>query len=256
MTIPGSDHHVPDCLWVWHWEEFQYPGYPPGTSESNPPVRGFHVNWADMKIGEDDPRINTSAQAMCDSRSFRLYRNHDPQELDLRRDEIDKRPDIEPISHYTTSEEMTTTNRRQADTEHNEQQQQQQQQQPRPRSPGKPRLRRHGRGQSLLEKLSTALVINDHDQQTAEGLSGSEGSFGPSLADARSRVYCDMETKTLHPFCEGGGGSMNGQGAGEGEGVRPCFDFEGSNMLRGPGVQKRQAPRVQDWRVIRRQGGR
>lgn len=253
MTIAGSDNHVPDCLWVWHWEECQYPGYPPGTSESNPPVRGFHVNWADMKIGKDDPRLNTSAQAMCDSRSFRLYKNHDPQELDLRRDEIDKKPDIVPISHYMTSEETTTTNRRQAHTEHNEEQQQQQQ---RPRSPGKPRRRRHGRGQSLLEKLSTALVINDHEQQTAEGLCGSEGSFGPSFADARSRVYCDMETKTLHPFCKGGGGSMNGQGAGEGDGVRPCFDFEGSNMLRGPGVQKRQAPRVQDWRVSRRQGGR
>lgn len=245
MTVPGSDNHSPDCLWVWDWEESRYPGYPPGTWASNPPVQGFHVNWADMEIGQDDPRLNTSAQAMCDSRSFRLYKNHDPQALDLRPGEVDKRPDIEPMSHY---------NRRQTHTEHNQEQRRQQQQLP--PSPGKPGRRRHRRGQSFLDKMSTALVINDHAGQTAEGLCGSKGSFGPSFADARSRMHCDMETKILHPFCEGGDGSMNGQAAGEGEGLKPCFDFEGSNMLRGPGVQKRQAPRVQDWRISRRQGGR
>ncbi|KAG6354813.1 hypothetical protein INS49_003894 [Diaporthe citri] len=210
MTIPGSDNHSPDCLWVWHWEESQYPGYPPGTSERNPPVREFHVNWADVKVGEDDPRLNTSAQYMCDSRSFRLYKNHDPQELDLRWNEVYKRPDIGPPSHYTTSEKTTTKpsateliNRRQAHTEHTEHNDQEQHQQLTP-SPGKPGRRRHRRGQSFLEKLSTTLVINDHEQQTAEGLCGSKGSLGPSFADSRNRVYCDMETKTLHPFCEGG----------------------------------------------------
>lgn len=101
-------------------------------------------------------------------------------------------------------------------------------------------------GTSVPEKFANILVINDHELQTASGLCGSQGSLGPSFADARARIYCDMETKTLHPFCEAGDGEF-----------KVCFDFEGSKMLRGPGVQRRQAPRVQDWRVRRgQQGGR
>ncbi|KKY35897.1 hypothetical protein UCDDA912_g04113 [Diaporthe ampelina] len=281
---------------------------------------------------------------MCNSRSFRLYKNHDPQTLDLRDGEVGKRPDIIPTSRYTTSEKTTTTEQspteppttepttesttapttepttapttepttepttsdsktesspttttetesstttisislsvttiphsskstesfitktltiepalklkiRQGQAKKEEQQQQQQQQQP-PQNPGRPAGPRHRRGHSIPEKFANVLVINDHAKQTAEGLCGSKGSLGPSFADARGRMYCDMDTKTLYPFCEG-----VGQAAGQGDGgdTEPCFDFGGSNMLRGAGVQRRQAPRVQDWRVSRGKGGR
>jgi hypothetical protein len=147
--------------------------------------------------------------------------------------------------------------RQEAGAKQDEHQQHRQQKQAQDPSQPAPNVRR---GSSIPEKFANVLVINDHAHQTAEGLCESHGSLGPSFADARARMYCDMETKTLYPFCEDSGyrgNTMIGRPAGEqGEDIKVCFDFEGSKMLRGPGVQKRQAPRVQDWRVRPRQGGR
>lgn len=57
------------------------------------------------------------------------------------------------------------------------------------------------------------LVIDDLPSHTAHGLCESATSAGPSFVNPEHGYFCDMQTKTIHPICQGQNSTI-------------CFDME------------------------------
>lgn len=96
------------------------------------------------------------------------------------------------------------------------------------------------------ERVSWAasqLVVSDSSSHSARNLCGSETSMGPDFAHVGEKLFCDMGSKILYPFC----------GADQAE--DGCFDFESQTLTASRNGTSRVSSltvgpytRVRDWR--------
>ena len=84
--------------------------------------------------------------------------------------------------------------------------------------------------------ISDRLIITSHKEHSAKELCESDTSYGPDTASTTERLFCDMETKALYPFCE------------EGKTKEVCFDVDSRSLRLANGEKVRQgrskAPKV------------
>ncbi|GJN73620.1 hypothetical protein PLICBS_007702 [Purpureocillium lilacinum] len=94
--------------------------------------------------------------------------------------------------------------------------------------------------------MTQQLTVSNHESHSARRLCESDMSHGPDFAHDEERLFCEMGSKTLYPFC----GGPDGDGP-----TTDCFDAETRTLVDTGRRYKRDAApvagylEVRDWRT-------
>lgn len=113
----------------------------------------------------------------------------------------------------------------------------------------KPKEPKEPKEPSLVRRddwMTQQLTLSNHESHSARRLCESDMSHGPDFAHDEERLFCEMGSKTLYPFC----GGPDGDGP-----TTDCFDAETRTLVDTGRRYKRDAApvagylEVRDWRT-------
>ncbi|KAJ8109145.1 hypothetical protein ONZ43_g6215 [Nemania bipapillata] len=176
----AASGQTPDCLWI--------------DGNNDQPQTGFQVHWPEFVSSAD----NKVPQSMADKDAevHRLCTAGPPFKMHTY-------PDKDPrsITYWIPNHKRSTPDKRDAATAIAYGP---------PKHAASARFRalenqaRSNNQTSTLPPMMSSLVIGSSEKHSAEGLCGSETSFGPDFLNTQTGMFCRMSDKTTWPVCDGG----------------------------------------------------